>query len=58
MVMETSNESRFSDVQLDPSKYDLSAEQKSFFKQQTGIETDEELKEHILEVQRAAWEVM
>lgn len=46
-----------SSVVLDPSLYAPTMEEVAFFKAQTGIETDEELKEHILKVQKEAWDV-
>ncbi|KAI0322176.1 hypothetical protein OF83DRAFT_1167836 [Amylostereum chailletii] len=42
---------------LDPSLYDLSEEESTFFKQQTGIQDDEELKAHILDIQAKAFAV-
>lgn len=42
---------------LDPSLYAPSPEEVAFLKSQTGIQDDEELKQHILAVQREAWEV-
>lgn len=48
---------RFTELTLDPSLYDPSPEQVAFFNQQTGIGSDEELKAHILSVQKEAWEV-
>jgi hypothetical protein len=42
---------------LDPSLYELNEEQSKFYKQLTKIEDDEELKQHILAVQREAYEV-
>ena len=38
-------------------KYGLSPEQTTFFKAQTGIDDDEELKNHILELQERAYKV-
>lgn len=40
---------------VDTSLYNLSPEQAAFFKTQTGIDDDEELKRHILEVQAKAY---
>lgn len=37
--------------------YGLSVEQADFFKAETGIDDDDDLKTHILEVQRKAYEV-
>jgi len=42
---------------LDESLYDFTEEERTFFKQQTGIEDDNELKAHILRVQAEAYEV-
>jgi hypothetical protein len=42
---------------LDESLYNLPEEERSFFKQQTGIPDDDELKAHILRVQAEAYEV-
>lgn len=42
---------------LDPSLYTLSAESSAFFKSTTGIHDDNELKEHILNVQAQAYAV-
>jgi hypothetical protein len=42
---------------LDESLYSLGEEQAMFFKQQTGIQDDDELKRHVLEVQREAYDV-
>lgn len=45
-------------IELDPALYNLSLDQITFLKQQTGIETDKELKSHVLAIQRDAWEVI
>ena len=42
---------------LDEGLYDLTDEERSFFKQQTGIQDDDELKAHILQVQAEAYKV-
>ena len=42
---------------LDESLYDLTEEERAFFKQQTGISDDDELKAHILRLQAEAYEV-
>ena len=42
---------------LDESLYDPTDEESSFFKQQTGIQDDEELKAHIIQVQSEAYKV-
>ena len=44
-------------IPLDESLYALSEEERTFFKQQTGISDDDELKAHILRVQAEAYEV-
>jgi hypothetical protein len=43
-------------VALDTSLYSLSTEEAAFFKAQTGIDDDEDLKKHILDVQAKAYE--
>jgi len=45
------------EVALDESLYNLSDEERAFFKQQTGIQDDDELKAHILQVQAEAYKV-
>ncbi|KAI0066449.1 hypothetical protein BV25DRAFT_1796896 [Artomyces pyxidatus] len=42
---------------LDESLYCLGEEESAFFKEKTGIEDDEELKTHLLEIQAVAYEV-
>lgn len=42
---------------LDERLYDLTDEERSFLKQQTGIQDDDELKAHILQVQAEAYKV-
>ena len=42
---------------LDPSIYNLDEEQRVFFKEQTGIQDDNELRDHILQVQAEAYAV-
>ena len=42
---------------LDPSLYAPSEEEVAFLKSQTGIQDDEELKAHVLAVQKEAWDV-
>jgi len=42
---------------LDERFYDLTDEECAFFKQQTGIQDDDELKTHILQVQAEAYKV-
>ena len=42
---------------LDERFYDLTDEERAFFKQQTGIQDDDELKTHILQVQAEAYKV-
>jgi hypothetical protein len=46
-----------SELALDESLYDLTKDERAFFKQQTGITDDDELKAHILRVQAEAFEV-
>lgn len=45
------------DMALDERLYDLTEEERTFFKQQTGIQGDDELKVHIFQVQAEAYEV-
>ena len=42
---------------LDERLYNLHDEERSFFKEQSGIQDDEELKEHIFQVQAEAYKV-
>lgn len=42
---------------LDPSFYNPTAEEVAFFKSQTKIDSDEELKQHVFAVQKEAWDV-
>ena len=42
---------------LDERLYDPTDEERSFFKQQTGIQDDDELKAHIVQVQAEAYKV-
>ena len=42
---------------LDERLYDLSDEERSFLKEQSGIQDDDELKEHIIQVQTEAYKV-
>lgn len=44
-------------VELDPTLYKSSPEEIAFFKQQTGITSDEGLKEHVVSIQKEAWDV-
>ncbi len=46
-----------SNLALDESLYDLTEEERIFFKQQTGIQDDGELKAHIFRVRAGAYEV-
>jgi hypothetical protein len=43
---------------LDATLYSVSLEEAAFFKGQTGIESDERLKDHILEIQAQAYNVI
>ncbi|KAL5498070.1 hypothetical protein ACEPAH_3001 [Sanghuangporus vaninii] len=45
-------------TELDPSLYAPSQEEVDFLKSQTRIEDDEELKQHVLTVQKEAWELV
>ena len=42
---------------LDPSLYDLAADELEFYKSATGIQDENELNEHILRVQAKAYQV-
>ena len=42
---------------LDERLYDLSDEERSFLKEQSGIQDDDELKEHVIQVQTEAYKV-
>ncbi|KZT21766.1 hypothetical protein NEOLEDRAFT_1138979 [Neolentinus lepideus HHB14362 ss-1] len=44
-------------LELDPSVYSLTDEERAFMKSQTGIESDDELKKHIIALQEKAWKV-
>ena len=44
-------------LRLDPSLYRLGDEEAAFFKESTGIQDNEELKQHILQVQKEAYAV-
>ncbi|KAL5498700.1 hypothetical protein ACEPAH_2055 [Sanghuangporus vaninii] len=50
--------SRLPTVKLDPSLYNPSREEIDFMKGQTGIEDEEELKQHVISVQKEAWDVV
>ena len=43
---------------LDPELYNPSDAEKAFFKEQTGIQDDEQLREHIIAVQSEVWKVL
>jgi hypothetical protein len=45
------------DLALDESLYELTEEERTFLKQQTGISDDDELKAHVFRVQAEAYEV-
>ena len=45
------------DMTLDERLYDLTNEERSFFRQQTGIQDEDELKAHIVQVQAEAYKV-
>ena len=42
---------------LDPSRYNLQGERLEFYRKATGIEDEDQLKEHILAVQKKGYEV-
>ena len=42
---------------LDESLYDLNNEERSFLKEQSGIQDDDELKKHVIQVQTKAYKV-
>lgn len=44
-------------LQLNPDIYRVGEKEAQFLKEWTKIEQDEELKTHVLQVQREAWEV-
>ena len=48
---------RLPHLKLDPNLYNPQPHEVEFFKAQTGIEGDEGLKEHVIAVQKEAWEV-
>ena len=48
---------RLPHLTLDPSLYNPEPHEIEFFKAQTGIEDDGALKEHVIAVQKEAWEV-
>ena len=48
---------RLPHLKLDPNLYNPPPEEVEFFKAQTGIEDDKELKAHIIAVQKEAWDV-
>ena len=48
---------RMPHLTLDPELYTPEPHEIEFLKAQTGIEGDEELKKHVLTVQKEAWEV-
>jgi hypothetical protein len=45
------------DMAWDERLYDLTEDERAFFKQQTGIQSDDELKAHLIQVQAEAYEV-
>ena len=53
----SSTENPLANLSLDASFYKPSAQEVEFFKNQTGIQEDEELKDHIITVQKEAWAV-
>ena len=44
-------------LELDPSYYTPTPEEIGFLKSQTGIKDEEELRQHVLTVQKEAWNV-
>lgn len=57
MSDETGRKAHYAGVTLDSVKYEPDDEAKEFFKLETGITDDEELKEHILAVRAKAFPV-
>lgn len=45
------------DSELNPNLYRPTEDEVAFFKFQTGIQGEEELKQHILKIQQEAWDV-
>ena len=56
-ALQESTQLRFNTPALDECLYDLTDEERSYFKKQTGIQDDDELKAHILQVQAEAYKV-
>jgi hypothetical protein len=56
-VMSSTPQGSSPDFALGEGLYDLTEEERTFFKQQTGIQDDDELKAHIFRVQAEAYEV-
>jgi hypothetical protein len=56
-MLEATADADLKPVELNESLYKLDADEKAFFKEQTGIVDDEELKRHIIRVQREAYAV-
>ena len=52
-----SNSGRLHGIKLDPNHYSPLPDEIKFLKEQTGIEDEEELKNHIVSVQTDAWQV-
>ena len=52
-----SNSGRLHGLKLDPNHYLPLPDEIKFLKEQTGIEDEEELKNHIVSVQTDAWQV-
>ena len=53
----TPSSGRLPHLKLDPNLYNPQPHEVEFFKAQTGIKDDEELKAHVISVQKEAWEV-
>lgn len=54
-VTTNGNKAEWKALPLDPGLYWMQDFEQEFFKAHTGIQADEELKQHILEVQRLAY---
>ncbi|EJD05460.1 uncharacterized protein FOMMEDRAFT_165874, partial [Fomitiporia mediterranea MF3/22] len=53
-----SNNKDIPGIELDPDLYDPSREEIDFLKSQTKIEDEDELKQHVLDVQKEAWSIV
>lgn len=52
-----SDSATIGDSELNPDFYRPTEEEVAFFKAQTGMQGEEELKQHILKIQQEAWDV-